>query len=310
VTRPHSQPDARGPRELLTERRRPELTDLDLATTGELVALMVAEDKLVPAAVERAADAIARAIDAVTERLGAGGRLIYVGAGTAGRLGVMDAAECGPTFSTPPGRVVGVLAGGDDAFGAPVEHAEDHEEAGAAALDALRVGPDDAVVGITASGRTPFVLGAIDRARAVGAATVGISCNPDAALSGRVDHPVEVVVGPELIAGSTRLKAGTAQKLLLNMISTIAMIRLGKTYGNLMVDVRATNEKLRVRARRIVQEATGADEEAARRALAAADDEIRTAIVMLARDLSAEEARRRLARAPSLRGALEDDECG
>jgi N-acetylmuramic acid 6-phosphate etherase len=306
-----SRPDRPPPgRELLTERHRPELTDLDLATTGELVALMVAEDKLVPAAVEQAADAIVPAIEAVTERLHAGGRLIYVGAGTAGRLGVMDAAECGPTFSMPPGRVVGVLAGGEDAFGAAVEDAEDQVEAGAAALDALNVGRDDAVVGITASGRTPFVLGAIERARGLGAATVGISCNPGAALSKRVDHPVEVVVGPELIAGSTRLKAGTAQKLLLNMISTIAMIRLGKTYGNLMVDVRATNEKLRLRARRIVQEATGADEDTARRALTAADDEIRTAIVMVARGLSAKEARRRLARAASLRAALEGDGCG
>jgi N-acetylmuramic acid 6-phosphate etherase len=310
VSRPDHPPDGGRPRELLTERHRPELTDLDLATTGELVALMVAEDRLVPAAVEQAADAIVPAIEAVTERLRAGGRLIYVGAGTAGRLGIMDAAECGPTFSMPAGRVVGVLAGGEDAFDAAVEDAEDQVEAGAAALDALEVGRDDAVVGITASGRTPFVLGAIERARGLGAATVGISCNPGAALSARVDHPVEVVVGPELIAGSTRLKAGTAQKLLLNMISTIAMIRLGKTYGNLMVDVRATNEKLRHRARRIVQEATGADEGTARRALAAADDEIRTAIVIVARGISAEEARRRLAHAPSLRAALEGDGCG
>jgi N-acetylmuramic acid 6-phosphate etherase len=310
VSRPDHPPDGGRPRELLTERHRTELSDLDLATTGELVALMVAEDRLVPAAVEQAADAIVPAIEAVTERLRAGGRLIYVGAGTAGRLGIMDAAECGPTFSMPAGRVVGVLAGGEDAFDAAVEDAEDQVEAGAAALDALEVGRDDAVVGITASGRTPFVLGAIERARGLGAATVGISCNPGAALSARVDHPVEVVVGPELIAGSTRLKAGTAQKLLLNMISTIAMIRLGKTYGNLMVDVRATNEKLRHRARRIVQEATGADEGTARRALAAADDEIRTAIVIVARGISAEEARRRLAHAPSLRAALEGDGCG
>ena len=310
MSRPDHPPDGGRPRELLTERHRPELTDLDLATTGELVALMVAEDRLVPAAVEQAADAIVPAIEAVTERLRAGGRLIYVGAGTAGRLGIMDAAECGPTFSMPAGRVVGVLAGGEDAFDAAVEDAEDQVEAGAAALDALEVGRDDAVVGITASGRTPFVLGAIERARGLGAATVGISCNPGAALSARVDHPVEVVVGPELIAGSTRLKAGTAQKLLLNMISTIAMIRLGKTYGNLMVDVRATNEKLRHRARRIVQQATGADEGTARRALAAADDEIRTAIVIVARGISAEEARRRLAHAPSLRAALEGDGCG
>jgi N-acetylmuramic acid 6-phosphate etherase len=294
------------PRELETERSRPGRSDLDLASTRELVGLMVEEDKVVPAAVERAADSIAAAIDMVAERLARGGRLIYVGAGTAGRLGVMDAVECGPTFSTPRGQVVGVLAGGIDAFAAAVEDAEDDPHQGAASLDALGVGPDDAVVGITASGRTRYVIGAVSRARERGAATVGVSSNPDAELSTCVDHPVEVVVGPELVAGSTRLKAGTAQKLVLNMISTISMIRLGKTYGNLMVEVRATNEKLRLRARRIVEEATGADEATAGSALEEADQDIKTAILMILRDVSAQQAAARLERTGlRLRAALD-----
>jgi N-acetylmuramic acid 6-phosphate etherase len=299
-------PDRGRAPDLLTERRRPELSDIDLAPTEALVGLMIDETRAVADAVAQATGAIVAAVDAVADAVRRGGRLIYVGAGTAGRLGVMDAAECGPTFSSPPGQVVGLLAGGEDAFGAAAEQAEDASEDGAAAIDALHVGADDAVVGITASGRTPYVLGAIARARERGATTVGIACNPDAAVSALVQHPVEVVVGPELIAGSTRLKAGTAQKLVLNMLSTIAMVRLGKTFGNLMVDLRATNEKLRRRAVRIVQEATGADEAAARRALDAADGDIKTAILMLLRDLTAPEARRRLERAGSgLRAALE-----
>jgi N-acetylmuramic acid 6-phosphate etherase len=294
--------------DLETERRRPELTDIDLAPTGELVALMIEEDRLVPAAVERAAGPIAAAIDAVVDCLRRGGRLIYVGAGTAGRLGVMDAVECGPTFSIRPGQVVGVVAGGVQALSAAVEGAEDRAQDGAAAIDGLGVGADDAVVAITASGRTPYVVGAVERARALGAATVGVSCNPGAELSARVDHPIEVVTGPELIAGSTRLKAGTAHKLVLNMISTISMIRLGKTYGNLMVELRATNDKLRLRAVRIVQEATGADRAEAARALVAAGDDIKTAIVMIGRGVGAAEARRRLARTGAdLRSVLERD---
>ncbi len=292
--------------DLLTERRRPELSDIDLASTERLVGLMIDEGRAVSEALEHASDGIVAAVDAVAGALLRGGRLIYVGAGTAGRLAVMDAAECGPTFSSPPGQVVGLLAGGDDAFGAAAEPAEDADDDGAAAIDRLQVGVDDVVVGVTASGRTPYVLGAVDRARERGATTVGIACNPGAALSARVDHAVEIVVGPELIAGSTRLKAGTAQKLVLNMLSTISMIRLGRTFGNLMVEVRATNEKLRARAVRIVEEATGADHAAARRALSAADGEIKVAILMVLRDVGAEEARRRLeATGRQLRRALE-----
>jgi N-acetylmuramic acid 6-phosphate etherase len=297
---------AADPPEDETERRRPGEVDLDLASTRELVGLMIDEDRLVPAAVERAGDAIAAAIDVVADRLAHGGRLIYVGAGTSGRIGVMDAVETRPTFSTPPGRVVGVLAGGTDAFASAAEGAEDDPAHGALDIDALRVGPEDVVVGITASGRTPYVIGAVRRARERGAATVGVSSNPGAELSGFVDRAIEVVVGPELIAGSTRLKAGTAQKLVLNMISTVSMIRLGKTYGDLMVGVRATNEKLRRRALWIVEQATGAGEVAARRALEAADHDVRTAIVMILRDVSAEEAARRLeATGSHLRAALE-----
>jgi N-acetylmuramic acid 6-phosphate etherase len=293
------------PGELETERRRPEGADLDLASTRELVGLMVDEDRTVPEAVDRAADAIAAAIDLVAERLRRGGRLIYVGAGTSGRIGVMDAVESRPTFSMPPDRVVGVLAGGMDAFASAAEGVEDDPDRGAADLDELGVGPDDAVVGITASGRTPYVIGAIRRARERGAATVGLSSNPDAELSAFVERPIEVVVGPELIAGSTRLKAGTAQKLVLNMISTISMIRIDRTYGNLMIGVRVTNEKLRLRARRIVEEATGAGEDDARRALEAAGHDIPTAIVMIGRGVGADEAARFLESAGgNLRAAL------
>jgi N-acetylmuramic acid 6-phosphate etherase len=296
------------PFDLETERRRADGADLDAASTRELVGRMVQEDKLVPLAVERAADAIAAAIDLVAERLEDGGRLIYVGAGTSGRIGVMDAVETRPTFSMPVDRVVGVLAGGIDAFASASEGAEDDEEQGAREIDDLAVGPHDVVVGITASGRTPFVIGAIGRARERGAATVGVSSNPGAQLSEMVDRPIEVVVGPELIAGSTRLKAGTAQKLVLNMISTISMIRIGRTYKNLMIGVRATNDKLRLRARRIVEEATGAGPEEAATALEAAGGEIPTAIVMILRDVPAREAADRLAAAGgNLRAALGDD---
>jgi N-acetylmuramic acid 6-phosphate etherase len=289
--------------ELETERRRTDRAELDLVPTRELVAMMVEEDKRVPLAIEAAADDIAAAIDIVAERLAAGGRLIYVGAGTSGRIGVMDAVETRPTFSID--RVVGVLAGGTGAFASAAEGAEDDPAQGAREMDDLAVGAQDVVVGITASGRTPFVIGAIGRARERGAATVGVSSNPGAELSGIVDRPIEVVVGPELIAGSTRLKAGTAQKLVLNMISTISMVRIGRTFGNLMTGVVASNEKLRLRARRIVEEATGAAAGDATEALAAAGHDIPTAIVMILCHVSADEAADRLAAAGgNLRAAL------
>jgi N-acetylmuramic acid 6-phosphate etherase len=291
---------------LITEGRRPDLSDLDRLPTTGLVRLMNAEDALVPEAVGRASEAISTAIDAIAERLAAGGRLVYVGAGTAGRIGALDAAECPPTFNAPPEQVVSLMAGGESAFSAAVEGAEDRTEEGAADIERLGVGERDAVVGVSASGRTPYVLGAVERARRAGALTIGVSCNPDSRLGALVEHPIEVVVGPEFIAGSTRLKAGTAQKLVLNMISTITMVRLGKTYGNLMVDLRATNSKLRDRARRIVALATGADGAELDEALSAADGEVKPAIVMLLAGVSADEARRRLTEhGGRVRGALE-----
>jgi N-acetylmuramic acid 6-phosphate etherase len=300
--RPNPRLDLDG---LLTEARREDLHDMDLASTEELARLMNEDDGRVPAAVGAAVPALAAAIDAVVLRLVAGGRLVYVGAGSAGRLGVLDASEAVPTFGTAPGQVVGVLAGGSAALSEAVEEVEDDTEAGARDLERLGIGPFDAVVGISASGRTPYVLEAVAHARKIGALTVGISCNPDARLSALVEHPIEVVVGPEFIAGSTRLKAGTAQKLILNMISTIAMVKLGKTFGNLMVDLRATNEKLRVRAVRIVAQATNVTDAEAEEVLNEAGGDVKLAILMLLSGLGAADAKDRLeASGRNLRTAL------
>ena len=255
---------------LLTEQHRPELADLDRRDTVALVRLMADDQAAALDALVGAAPEIAAAIDAVVSRLEGGGRLIYVGAGTAGRMGVLDAAECPPTFNTD--RVIGVLAGGFDALLKSSEAVEDDTAAGAADMDRLAVSASDAVVGVSASGRTPYTIGAVQQARRLGAVTIGVASNPDAELSRHVDHPLELVAGPEVIAGSTRLKAGTAQKVVLNMFSTIAMVRLGKTYGNLMVDVRATNNKLRQRARRIVPQAPAPRRETAEQAIAAAGE--------------------------------------
>lgn len=278
---------------LVTEQRRPDLADLDLRGTLDLVELMATDQAEVIAAVRRAAPDIAAAVDAAVERLRSGGRLIYVGAGTAGRLGVLDASECPPTFNTE--TVLGVLAGGMAAFIAPQESIEDDADAGAADLARLAIGPTDTVVGVAASGRTPYTIGAVRYAREYAALTISVACNPDAELSDHVEYPVEVVVGPEVIAGSTRLKAGTAQKIVLNTLSTLAMIRLGKTFGNLMVDVRATNAKLRQRARHIVVEATGAELAAVDAALDDSGGEVKVAIVMLLTGANPAAARRRLA---------------
>lgn len=277
---------------LLTEQHRPELADLDLRSTLDLVELMASDQVVALEAVTAVAPHIAAAIDVVVGQLERGGRLIYVGAGTAGRLGLLDAAECPPTFTTD--RVIGLMAGGPDAFLVSHEAVEDDAAAGAADVDSIDVGDLDAVVGLAASGRTPYTVGAVARARELGAATIGISCNPNAEMSRNVDHAIEVVVGPEVIAGSTRLKAGTAQKTVLNMISTISMVRTGKTFGNLMVDLRATNQKLRDRAHRIVIQATGAEPEAARRALADANGEVKVAILMLLAGAEAGQARESL----------------
>ncbi|MFE2040815.1 N-acetylmuramic acid 6-phosphate etherase [Streptomyces sp. NPDC059477] len=267
--------------QLTTEAFRPELADIDRLSTLDLATLMNREDSGVPGAVARALPAIAAAIDAIAARMARGGRLIYAGAGTAGRLGVLDASECPPTFNTDPAQVVGLIAGGPGAMVTSVEGAEDSPQLARADLDALALTGDDTVVGISASGRTPYALGAVAHARALGALTVGLACNPHSALAAAAEHGIEVVVGPELLTGSTRLKAGTAQKLVLNMLSTITMIRLGKTYGNLMVDVRASNEKLRARSRRIVALATGAADDEIEAALAATDGEVKNAVLTL-----------------------------
>ncbi|MEU2112220.1 N-acetylmuramic acid 6-phosphate etherase [Streptomyces sp. NPDC019507] len=290
---------------LTTEAFRPELADIDRLPTAEIARIMNGEDRTVPDAVATQLPAIAAAIDATADRMARGGRLVYAGAGTAGRLGVLDASECPPTFNTGPDEVVGLIAGGPPAMVEAVEGAEDSEELAAADLDGLGLTALDTVVGISASGRTPYAVGAVEHARAAGALTIGLSCNAGSALAAAAEHGIEVVVGPEILTGSTRLKAGTAQKLVLNMISTITMIRLGKTYGNLMVDVRASNEKLRARSRRIVKLATDAPDAAVETALTAADGEVKTAILMLLADVDAGTAADLLKRARGhLREAL------
>ncbi|MER6035430.1 MULTISPECIES: N-acetylmuramic acid 6-phosphate etherase [unclassified Streptomyces] len=266
---------------LTTEAFRPELAEIDRMPTLDIARLMNGEDAGVPAAVAARLPQIAAAIDAVAERMAGGGRLVYAGAGTAGRLGVLDASECPPTFNTEPGQVAGLIAGGPEAMVTSVEGAEDSAELAREDLDALKIRPEDTVVGVSASGRTPYAVGAVEHARSLGALTVGLSCNEHSALAAAAEHGIEVVVGPELLTGSTRLKAGTAQKLVLNMLSTITMIRLGKTYGNLMVDVRASNAKLRARSRRIVSLATGAPDEEIERALTEAGGEVKNAILIV-----------------------------
>ncbi|MFJ8793322.1 N-acetylmuramic acid 6-phosphate etherase [Streptomyces sp. NPDC102462] len=290
---------------LTTEAFRPELAGIDKLPTLEIARLMNGEDTAVPAAVAACLPQIAAAIDAIAARMGRGGRLVYAGAGTAGRLGVLDASECPPTFNTDPARVVGLIAGGAEAMVTSVEGAEDSKELARKDLDSLALGSDDTVVGVSASGRTPYAIGAVEHARALGALTVGLACNADSALAAAAEHGIEVVVGPELITGSTRLKAGTAQKLVLNMLSTITMIRLGKTYGNLMVDVRASNDKLRARSRRIVALATGAADEEIERALTETGGEVKNAILAILAGVDGPTAARLLAQSNGhLRAAL------
>lgn len=279
---------------LTTEAFRPELAEIDQLPTLDIARLMNGEDAGVSVAVSARLPEIAAAVDAVARRMARGGRLIYAGAGTAGRLGVLDASECPPTFNTDPEQVVGLIAGGPEAMVTSVEGAEDSRELAGRDLDALKLTPEDTVVGVSASGRTPYAVGAVEHARALGALTIGLACNEHSALAAAAEHGIEVVVGPELITGSTRLKAGTAQKLVLNMLSTITMIRLGKTYGNLMVDVRASNDKLRARSRRIVSLATGASEEAIEEALTETGGEVKNAILALLADVDGPTAARLL----------------
>ena len=283
----------------VTERREERHADIDLRSTLELVTLMNEEDAGVAAAVRECSAELAVAIDAIVERLVAGGRLVYAGAGTSGRLAVVDAAECAPTFGLADGRVLAIPA--------PGGAAEDDEAAGAAAIAAAEVGPGDTVVALSASGSTPYTLGAARRAADAGALTVAVICVAGSELGRIADHEVVAETGPEVIAGSTRLKAGTAQKLVLNTISTVSMIRLGRTYGNLMVDVVATNAKLRARARRAVALAAEVSDAEIDEALAAADGDAKVAILSLLTGLPAADARLRLdAAGGAIRRALEN----
>jgi N-acetylmuramic acid 6-phosphate etherase len=279
---------------LLTEARNPASADLDVLSSIEIVRLMNAEDATVANAVAADDKHIARAIDVIVERLRAGGRLVYVGAGTSGRLGVLDASECPPTFNSPPGQVVGIIAGGPRAMTVAVEGAEDHPEEAEADLSRLSLSAKDVVVGIASSGRTPYVVGGLRYAKSVGAAGIGLACVPDSDLVAVADLMITPLVGPEVLTGSTRLKAGTATKLVLNMLSTGAMVRLGKTLGNLMIDLRATNTKLRARTNRIVRMLTGASAEEADALLDRCNSDLKTALVVARAGLSPSAARDRL----------------
>lgn len=279
---------------LLTEAVHPGSLGLDGLSTLAIVELMNAEDVTVIDSVRSQSERIAAAIEAATQSFRSGGRLIYVGAGTSGRLGVLDASECPPTFGTDPAMVVGVIAGGRDALTRAIEGAEDRRADGALEMDRLEIGPSDLVVGIAASGRTPFVLGAIDRARELRAVTAGVACNRPSLLGQLVDIEISPIVGPEVLAGSTRLKAGTATKMILNMISTGAMIRVGKTYGNRMIDLLPSNEKLRLRSRRILREVAGVDDVRAIELLAEAKGRLKAALVAALAGVPVQEADRRL----------------
>jgi N-acetylmuramic acid 6-phosphate etherase len=280
---------------LLTEQPNPASASIDTLPTEQALRIINAEDQRVAAAVGREIPAIARAVDAIVAALENGGRLFYLGAGTSGRLGVLDASEIPPTFSAPPEMVQGIMAGGEAALSRATETTEDDPAIGARDLSARGFTEKDVLVGIAASGRTPYVLGAVAEARRLGAVTVGICCTSNAELSRAVDIAIAPLVGPEIVAGSTRMKAGTAQKMVLNMLSTGTFIRLGYIYGNLMVNVQPKNEKLVDRARRIVAQAAGVSPERARELLAESGMSVRTAIVMGKAGIAREEAERRLA---------------
>jgi len=306
-----AQPDASVPQEqpfsaLETEKINPATSEIDCVSPLEIVQMMNAEDAKVAEAVRQELPHIARAIEEIAARMCRGGRLLYFGAGTSGRLGALDASECPPTFNLPPEMVIGCVAGGPIALTLAVEDLEDSAEAGTADAERLSVTETDTLVGITASGRTPYVLGAIARAKAVGALTIGLACNRNTPLEKAVEIMIAPVVGPEVITGSTRLKAGTAQKMVLNMLSTGVMILLGKTFGNLMVDIQATNQKLHRRAISIVRQATGVDEDAAEGLLSVSGGEVKTAIMVGRTGIEPELARKQLeAHGGILRAALE-----
>ncbi|MGY6028305.1 N-acetylmuramic acid 6-phosphate etherase [Phytobacter sp. AG2a] len=279
---------------LVSETRNPQTLDLDALTTIELVSRFNQQDALVADAVKATLPQVANAVDAAATSLKAGGRIIYMGAGTSGRLGVLDASECPPTFGVPHGLVVGLIAGGPGALLKAVEGAEDNAQLGEDDLVSLNLTSEDLVVGLAASGRTPYVIGGLKFARQTGCTTVAISCNPDSPIAHEADIAISPVVGPEALTGSTRLKSGTAQKLVLNMISTGAMVKFGKVYQNLMVDMKATNVKLVDRACRMLMEATGASREAAEIVLKQTDYEVKPAILMVLSGLDAASARAKL----------------
>jgi N-acetylmuramic acid 6-phosphate etherase len=293
---------------LLTEERNPKTWDIDRLDTLAMITLINDEDQTVPQAVARALPAIAQAIDAIVARLRTGGRLFYIGAGTSGRLGVLDASECPPTYGTPPELVQGVIAGGREAVFGALEGVEDDPVAGASDLRARGLVAGDAVVGIAASGRTPYVLGALAYARSLGALAVGVANNTPSPVLDAAEIAIAIVTGPEAISGSTRMKAGTAQKLVLNTLSTGIMVRLGKVYGNLMIDVQVKNDKLLQRARGIVMQIAGIDEGKAAALLDATHNDVKAAIVMARRGVSADEARALLNAAGGLLREVIDQE--
>ncbi|MED1642871.1 N-acetylmuramic acid 6-phosphate etherase [Brevibacillus agri] len=292
--------------QLQTEMRNPASERLDQMTALEIVTLMNEEDHKVAVAIKRVLPQVAEAVEQIVQALSGGRRLFYFGAGTSGRLGVLDAAECPPTFGTDASVVRGIIAGGAQAMTEAIEGAEDSHELGRQDVREAGVGQGDVVVGIAASGRTPYVLGALEEARARQAATIALSCNPDPDSSKSADIAINIEVGPEVVTGSTRLKAGSATKMVLNMLTTASMVQLGKVYGNLMVNVQATNQKLRERAKHIVMQVTGASYEEADRLLGEAAGDVRVAIVMQKTGLAAKEAAERLARAGNkVRAAIE-----
>ncbi len=282
--------------DLLTEQAHVGSQDLDSLPVAQILRTLSAADTEVPLAVAQEIPRIAAAVEAIAKALESGGHLVYLGAGSSGRLGVLDAAECPPTFGVPPDLVRGIMAGGERALSRPSEVSEDDPEAGGRDLLASGFGSGDVLVGIAASGRTPYVLGAVAQARALGAITCGISCTPDSELSRAVDFPIEPKPGPEVLAGSTRMRSGTATKLVLNMISTAVMIRLGHVYGSWMVNVQPTNHKLMERARRIIRQATGVSAERSAELLTAGGNSVRTAIIMEKTKSSRGDAERLLAR--------------
>jgi N-acetylmuramic acid 6-phosphate etherase len=292
-----------------TEKRNPRSERIDERSTLEIVTLINEEDTLVPRAVARERKRIAAAVDMIVARLRWGGHLYYVGAGTSGRLGVLDASECPPTFGVAPSLVQGIIAGGRRALVRSIEGAEDYPRDGAEAIDKKRVGPNDVVVGLAACGLTPYVHGALKRARRIGAGTIFVTCAPESLDSIPAEIVINPVVGPEVVTGSTRMKAGTATKLVLNTLTTTAMIKLGKVYGNLMVDLRAVNNKLRDRSARIVMDVTGLSRRRAQALLRRADGRVKAALVMHYRKVDLYEALRILKDADeSLRRAIGDAE--